>query len=246
MRRAILAIIVAALGITAAPVVAQPGPGPGAPEAAFQFRLGWFMPTADSDFWDETFDVFTLGGSDFDDFILGFTYVHSVSNEVEIGLNLDFYDEKARSQYRDWVDAVGRPILHDTDLELIPLTVDIRFIPGGRYRIRPGGRYIIKPLFYLGAGMGVNFWNYEEVGDFLDFDFDPPVVFGTRFVDDGVAFEFHLLAGVEIPVGRTSNLLFEVRHSVSEDSLGGAFAGLTATDLDLGGTTIGGGLSLRF
>ena len=122
----------------------------------------------------------------------------------------------------------------------------VRFIPGGRYRIRPGGRHILKPLFYIGVGVGLNFWEYEEVGDFLDFGFDPPEIFGDRFVDDGVAFEAHALAGVEIPVGRATNVLFEVRFSVSEDDLAGDFAGLTETDLDLGGTSISGGMSFRF
>ena len=157
MRRAVIAIAVAALLISAAPATAQLRPGPGPPKAAFQVRLGWFMPTADSDYWDFIEEDFTLDGSDFDELILGFTYLHSVSNNVEVGLNMDFYGKSVRSQYRDWVDMAGFPILHDTDLSLIPMTVDVRFIPQGRYRVRPGGRYILKPLFYIGAGMGLIF-----------------------------------------------------------------------------------------
>lgn len=215
-------------------------------EAAVQFRLGYFMPQGDSDFWDETEDVFTLDASDFDDVVLGFSYVHPVSNNVEIGLNVDFFEESSRSAYRDWVDEFSFPIFHDADLSMVPLTVDVRFLPGGRYRLRPGGRQIAKPVFYVGGGVGLNFWDYEEEGDFLDFGFDPPEIFYDRFVDDGVAFEIHALAGVEIPLGRTTNLLFEGRYSVSNDDLAGDFAGLVNNDIDLGGTAIYGGLSLRF
>jgi hypothetical protein len=224
----------------------RPPRSPQPPESGFQIRFGAFMPSGDSDFWEDTEDVFTLDVSDFDDFMLGLTYVRPVSNEVEIGLNVDFYEETVRSEYRGFVDEDGFAILHDTELSLIPLTADVRFIPGGRYRIRPGGRKIVKPVFYLGAGVGLTFWEYEEYGDFLDFTFDPPEIFLDRFVDDGVAFEAHVLAGVEIPVSRMTNLLLETRYSASEDDLGGDFGGLPGTDLDLGGSSIYGGLSFRF
>jgi hypothetical protein len=250
MKRTILALAATTLLVlvAAVPAAAQSGhPGPaGWQRAMFQLRLGMFMPSGDSDFWDATGEVFTLDSSDFDDFILGFSYIHSVNNEVEIGVNVDFYEERVRAEYRDFVDSAGFPILHDTELELIPFTVDVRFLPGGRYRIRPGGRYVMKPVFYIGAGAGLNLWDYEEVGDFLDFGFDPPEIFGDRFIDDGVAFEVHALAGVEVPVGQSTNLLLETRYSVSDDDLGGDFAGLADTELDLGGSSFYGGLSFRF
>lgn len=251
MRRAVFAIAAATLLLLAStpPVTAHPPAPPRPPqpaESAFQIRLGAFMPAGDSGFWEDTEDVFTLDVSDFDDFMLGLTFVRPVSNEVEIGINVDFYEEKVLSEYRDYVDEAGFAILHDTELSLIPLTADIRFIPGGRYRIRPGGRHIVKPIFYLGAGLGLTLWEYEEYGDFLDFTFDPPEIFLGRFVDEGVAFEAHVLGGVEIPVSRMTNLLLEARFSASEDDLGGDFAGLPETDLDLGGSSIYGGLSFRF
>ena len=247
MRRAAIAISATVLVwlSVAAPALAQPRRS-GPPRGALQVRFGWFMPSGSSDFWDATEDVFTLDTSDLDGFVLGFSYVRSINNELEVGLNVDFYDERARSQYRDWVDENGFPIFHDTKLGLIPWTVDVRFIPGGRYRLRPGGRFIRKPLFYIGGGVGFVWWEYEEVGDFLDFDFDPPEIFGSRFSDDGVTFEAHALAGVEVPVGQSINLMFEGRYSVAEDDLRGDFAGLAETDLDLGGLAIYAGFNFRF
>jgi hypothetical protein len=251
MRRAVFVIAAATMLLPAStpPVAARP-PGPPQPfqpqESAFQIRLGAFMPAGDSGFWADTEDVFTLDASDFDDFVLGLTFVRPVSNEVEIGLNVDFFEETVRSEYRGFVDENGFAILHDTQLSLIPLTADVRFLPGGRYRIRPGGRQIVKPVFYVGAGLGLTFWKYEEQGDFLDFTFDPPEIFYDRFVDDGVAFDVHLLAGVEIPMSRRTNLLLETRFSASDDRLGGDFGDLSETNLDLGGSSIYGGLSFRF
>lgn len=247
MRRTLISIVVATLPAwtSIAPTAAQP-PRWRSPEAAVQIRLGQFMPSGDSDFWDAIEQDFTIDSSDFDDFSLGFSYVQSVSNEIEVGVNVDFYGETVVSEYRDFVDEQGFPILHDTEFSTVPLTVDVRFVPGGRYRIRPGGRYIPKPAFYVGGGFGLNFWEYEEIGDFIDFSFDPPEIFRDRLIDDGTAFEVHLLAGVEVPLGRRTNLLLEARHSESEDDLSGDFGGLPETELDLGGSSIYGGLSFRF
>jgi len=252
MRRAVFVIAAATLLLPAStpPVTAHPPSPPRSPqppESGFQLRLGAFMPSGDSGFWKDTEDVFTLDVSDLDGFMLGLTYVRPVNNEVEIGFNADFFEETARSEYRDYVDQFGYAILHDTKLSLIPLTADIRFIPGGRYRIRPEGRRIVKPFFfYLGAGVGLTFWEYKEYGDFLDFTFVPPEIILDYFVDDGVAFEAHVLAGVEFPVSRMTNLLLETRFSASDDELGGDFGGLPKTDLDLGGRSIYAGLSFRF
>jgi hypothetical protein len=213
---------------------------------AFQLRLGGFFPSGGDEFWDETEDVFTLRMSDFDGFVFGASFVGSVSNRVEIGGNLDFYRRTVRSSYSGIVDSAGFPILHDSRLTLTPLTVDVRLLPGGRHRIVRGGRAALKPVFYLGGGGGVNFWEYEEVGDFLDFEVDPqqPPIFYGRFLDDGAALELHALAGVEFPMSPGFNFVLEARYSWSDETLDGDFAGLGR--IELGGLSTYAGASFRF
>ena len=248
MKRAAISTTVALILLAStASVATAPWRPPGPPERALQGRLGYFfLDDGDDGFWEDTESVFTLDASDFEDFGLGFSYVHSVRNKLEVGFNVDIFEETVRSEYREFVDQGGFPILHDSSLSLVPMTVDVRFLPIGRYRLRPGGRHIVQPTFYFGAGAGLVFWDYEERGDFLDFTFDPPVIFLDRFSDDGVALEVHGLAGVEIPVGPRTNLLFEGRYSFAEDDLGGDFSDLPEREISLGGLGIYGGLSLRF
>jgi hypothetical protein len=216
------------------------------PSPEFQFRLGGFFPTGDSDFWAENEDVFTLDSSDFDDFIWGLTLVAPVSNNVGVGFNVDFYDARVRSSYRDWVDQNGLRINHDTRLDIVPMIVDLRFYPGGRDAVRGAqGQYrALKPAFYLGGGVGANYWEYEEKGDFLDFTFDPPEIFFARFRDDGFAFAAQALAGIELPLGPKWNGLFEARYTWSDAELRGDFAGLGT--LDLGGFAVYAGFGVRF
>ena len=249
MKRAAISTTVALtlLVSTASVATAQWRP-PGPPESALQGRLGYFfLDDGDGDgFWEDTESIFTLDASDFEEFSLGFSYVHSVRNRLEVGFNLDIFEETVRSEYREFVDEDDFPILHDSTLSLVPMTVDVRFLPIGRYRIRPGGRHIVQPTFYFGAGAGLVFWDYEELGDFWDFSSVPMEIFLGHFSDDGVALEVHGLAGVEIPVGPRTNLLFEGRYSFAEDDLGGDFSDLPEREIYLGGLGIYGGVSLRF
>ena len=231
------------------------GPPGGAPRGEFQIRFGGFFPEGGGDLWESNEAFFTLDASDFDGFVLGFTTVFGISNHVEFGANLDFYDASERSAYRDPVPGfpnvipedpfTGAPIRHDTRLEMVPLTFDLRFLPAGRFKIRgPDRRVVLQPVFYIGAGIGLNFWEYKEVGDFLDLTQSPPIIFFDSFYDDGVAFESHVLAGLEFPVGRRSNFLLEGRYSWSDDKLGGDFDGLGTLEMD--GPSFFGGFGLRF
>jgi hypothetical protein len=239
-----LAMVVLVLA-AAAPAYAQPR-GSEPSDNSFEFRLGGFFPSGNSEFWDNNERDFTMSSSDFNDGTLGFTYVAGMSNHLEIGFNLDFYDSTVSSSYRDFRDQDGFPILHDTRLRLTPATVDLRILPGGRfsYRGRQGQYRVHRPVPYLGVGAGFNFWRYEETGDFLDFTADPPLVFSDRFTDSGTAFEAHVLAGIELPMGPTWGLIFEGRHSWSEVTPSGDFAGLGK--LDLGGTSAYVGAAFHF
>ena len=136
-------------------------------------------------------------------------------------------------------------IIHDARLWMLPLTVDVRFLPVGRYAIRGHGQVAVRrPVPYFGVGGGMNFWSYEEIGDFLTFETDPPTVIFGDFDDNGVALEAHVLAGIELPIGPVWSLMFEGRYSWSDDELGESFGGLG--DIDLGGASAFIGASMRF
>jgi hypothetical protein len=211
---------------------------------AFQLRLGGFFPDGGGPLWTDVEQRFTLDAEDFDDAAVGFTLVHSMSNLWEVGFNVDFYDETVLSEEAMFVDEDGFPIFHDTRLETVPLTVDVRLVPGGRYRIRPGGR-VLKPVFYLGAGIGANVWEYEEVGDFVD-DADPldPFVYFDRFEEDGVAWQTHVLAGAEFPLSPNFNLMLEGRYTWADDELDEDLAGFDR--IELGGAWFFVGGAFRF
>ncbi len=246
MKRTASGLAIAVLVLAATVPAHAQSRGSQSPDSAFQFRLGGFLPSGGGEFWNNNERDFTMSVGDFTDAAIGFTYVAGMNNHIEIGFNLDFYDSTVRSSYRDYVDQDGYPILHDTRLRLTPATVDLRILPGGRYSYR-GRRDQYRghqPVPYLGIGAGFKFWRYEEMGDFVDFDADPPPVFPGHFSDSGVAIEAHVLTGLELPMGPNWNLVLELRHSWSEVTPSGDFAGLGR--LDLGGTSAFIGAAFHF
>jgi hypothetical protein len=241
MHRSALFLGGALVLVSAFPAQAQYGPTGN----SIKFRIGAFLPSGSSEFWDANEAAFTLDHNDFDDGMIGASYVAAINNHFEMGFNIDFYESTVRSADREFVDQAGFPILHDTRLRLAPLTVDVRFLPGGRYRVRGarGDRLVRKPVPVLGAGAGANFWRYEEFGDFVASD--QSIVF-DRLDDDGVEFERHVLAGVELPVGAGWAFTFEGRYSWSEATPSGPFTPLELGKLDLSGASVLFGGSVQF
>lgn len=237
LRRACIPVAAALLVVGAiVPASAQ--------DNSLQFKLGGFFPAGGGEFWSESEDVFRFAVDDLDDWVVGLTYTRSVGRYVDLGLNLDFYDAWSSRSYRDWVDTDGFAIVHDARLSTVPLSVDLRLVPTGRTASR-GRVPSPRTAFYLGAGIGANFWTYEEVGDFIDFgDPDLPVFYG-RFADSGTAFEVHALAGLEIPLGARWRFLAEGKYVWSEATLGPSIP-VDANRIDLGGLAVSAGMAVRF
>jgi len=257
MRRLVAtAAIAAATLLVAGPAAADP-PGQ---TGAFTFRFGGFFPSGSSDFWDTQEDFYTLDHSDFNSVIGGVGYTASISNYFEVDVNADFYAASTRSSDRDFTDQDGFPIFHDARLASFPATFGFRVLPAGRYARRgaEGKRYVRRPVPYLGAGIGMTYWQYEEEGDFVFENFtvppDDPLrfqVFYDRHTDTGLEFVTYAMLGIEFPVAQNWNITVEVRQSWAEASLDGGFpsTALSTTDprrLELGGTSLFVGGALRF
>lgn len=252
MRRVLSAAAIATATLIATGAVAAP---PGR-DGAFNFRAGGFFPAAHSNFWDEKRDNFTLDRSDLNGGIGGVGYTAAMGNYVEFDVNADFYSASARSSDADFLDENDDLILHDTTLSIVPVTVGFRVLPAGRYARRGEGRrhYVRRPVPYIGAGIGMAYWQYEEQGDFVFADATAPSgfsIFYDRLKDSGIEFEKHVKVGIEFPIAPEWNVTLEIRRSWAEATLSELFpsAALTVDDpreLDLGGASVLLGASLRF
>ena len=234
MRRHIsfLLVLFAAFSLIAVNAEAQGNWNPG-DFGSVRFYLGLFEPRADSQYWDDTFDVFTGSPSDFEDFIFGADYFWNTSRNAGVLFGVSFYEGTATQSYIDWVDAEGRDISHLTSLRMSDLTAAyvLRF---GRSALRP----------YLGAGVGLNWWQLREEGSFIDFaDEELPIVYAS-YRADSTTWEAFALAGLDFRLSYRWSFFFEGRYRWSEDELNKDFAGFGT--IDLSGVQINGGFSYNF
>lgn len=231
LRLCTLLALVAALTVA---TVAEAQPRYGA-DNSFRFRVGLFTPDADSEYWDDNFDVFTGDEDDFEDVNVGADFRYGLGRRSGVLFSGDLFSAEADQAYRDFVDAAGFDIVHTTTLDVASFTVGyVLNLTGPESRVIP----------YAGVGGGIYLWELEESGDFIDFFPADPEIFSTTFTDEGETFGWYWLVGVEVPLGPRWGFFAEGRFHNADDELSGDFDDLG--ELDLSGRSITGGVSWKF
>jgi len=200
-----------------------------------KLRLGLFQPKDDSLFWETQFTDFTGDIEDFEDWSLGVDYLWRFSERSAFSFGFGYTGGGTTQAYRDWLDADGLEIRHQTDLERAELNAAwvLSFTPP-RSRVSP----------YVGIGGGFVWWRLSEDGDFIDFSDEELPVFTTSYSDSGVTTELFALAGVGVQLSEDLSFVLEARVVDAEAELAGDYDGFG--NLDLSGTEISAGFSLRY
>jgi hypothetical protein len=248
MRRLLLSLCGFILGtgiLTARPVQAQ---------QSLDFYLGGFTPRGDQTFATDgssvisgrdTNDVLAananVGGFDFSLKDLkgvtgGFDWIVGLNEHFDASLGLGFHSKTAPSRYVYYYNPdTGGDITQDFKLRVVPFTATIRFLPIGRHDA-------IIP--YIGGGVGVNFWRYEEAGQFIEFSESDLPVFSNAYPVSGASAGPVALLGVTVPIG-AFGVGFEARYSRAVGSLPDD-QGFYGTKIDLGGMNYLFTMHLRF
>jgi hypothetical protein len=229
MKRAILLLACGAL--VAVPNLAS--------AAGFDVRVGGFFPRAESNLFDDDAVLYVIGGdtintSDWRGWTGGAELSVKLVRNVEIGFHVDAFSRTLHTSYRDYVHDSGREIQQSLRLRIMPVGVSLRLIPTGR-----GAR--LAP--YLAVGVDLFVWEYEEWGEFIDFDSFDFEIYDDAFLSEGVTPGFHVAGGIRFPVNDDFSLVGEVRYQVAKVDMGDDFRG---SELDLGGASATLGVHLRF
>jgi len=171
--------------------------------------------------------------SDFTGFTVNGEWLFAVTPNIEAGLGIGYYSKSVPSVYADVVNDNGTEIEQDLKLRVAPFSATIRWLP-------IGNRATIVP--YVGAGLGVFMWRYEETGQFVDFR-DNSIFSGT-YSGSGAATGPVILGGVRVPVGNWG-VGGEIRyqHAVADLPDDQGFAG---PKIDLGGFNYLFSINVRF
>ena len=244
--------------LAAPPVLAQ-GNGDGflfrPPNGTVAIRGGFDHASAGSDLFTFVTDQLTVDRRDFS----SATFVFDVSYKLVPRLDLLFSIGTSRttipSEYRAWLEN-GKPIRQTTQLMRVPLTASIK-----SYLVQPGrsvGHFAWIPKRvapYVGAGGGVMWHEFNQNGDFIDFETlrrNPvtgtieqyPKIFTDRFDSDGWVPTVHAFGGIEISLTPRLAVTTEGRFQWARAPLSRDFVGFDR--IDLSGVSIASGILVRY
>ena len=109
----------------------------------------------------------------------------------------------------------------------------MRFVPGGRHHTTP----------YIGGGADVVAYEYEEFGDFIDFEDDALPIISDDFISRGALFGAHVVGGVRLAISHDLSVTGEARYLWAKGNMADDFRG---NKLDLSGPSAFVGLRLNF
>lgn len=246
LRAALPLLAGALLAIAPAPVSAQGRDGflLKEPTVTLGLHMGYAVPTASSEIFDFVQDELTVGKSDFNAPAVGGQLAVRISPRMDLRLDVTYSRSETRSEFRDWVDLDDLPIEQDTYFQRVPLTLGLKWYV--KDRGRSIGRFAWIPEkwnAYLGAAGGVTWYQFEQDGDFVDFE--TLDIFYSNFSTEGSSPTAQLYGGVDYTLAPNFLLTLEGRYSLAESvEMGGDFVGFEP--MDLSGFQASVGLSARF
>jgi opacity protein-like surface antigen len=202
---------------------------------SLEVRIGAFIPRAQSLLFEDTADLYDTETSDWTGVTGGLEYRQRLAETLEVGVHLDGYSRELHTSYREFVRDSGGEIRQTLKLTTAPLGVTLRFVPGDRHAA-------IQP--YLGAGVDIVFWEYEEFGSFIDFFDDDEIVEFDSFISDGAAPAAHVAGGLRVALSPDIGLSAEARYLFAgKVEMGDDFRG---SELDLAGASATLGFFVNF
>ena len=220
------------LCLLALPAAAQPQPdflfGP--KRFSLGFHVGLDVPRQQSDVYEFFKDELTLEARDFRAMLVGGDLSARVHDRADLFVSINTARSDADSEYREFVDNKGLPIEQNTTLRQTTSTLGLRLylLPRGE---RVGSYAYIPARFqpYVGAAVGLNRWNLQQTGDFVDFQ--TLAVFPDYFFAEGTALTTQVLAGTHMGITRWLQLSLEGRYRFGSDDLSDDFVGFDPIDL---------------
>lgn len=175
------------------------------------FYLGGFFPRGydardRDDVLRENLDFLDFDLNDFNGFTFGGEYLVGLGENFDAGLGVGYYSQSVKAVDADFAHPDGSLIRQDLKLRIVPFTATIRWLPLGR-------RDAFEP--YVGGGVGILAFRYQETGEFVDEDRN---IYPGTFTGTGAATGPLFLGGARFPVGPLS-VGGEIRYQYGKGDL---------------------------
>ena len=219
------------------------------------FKVGYFIPRAQSDLWEIELDQMTFNKSNFQNTNFCFAYEYFIAPQLSLVLGVDSFYKKKVGNYLDVVGIYRENLGTDTDfafpgeyyqgdfapshlfsVSITPIQLSLKLTPMGRKN---------KFIPYVGGGVGVYLWNVRIQGDMIDFSapeefYDPNIdefVFGYPIYPTDAREEnkfkigYHVFGGFMMPIANRISLEAEFKYNIIKGTFTEAFEGFEAFDL---------------
>jgi hypothetical protein len=186
----------------------------------FQLKIGLFQPSMDSDLWEINMENLALGKQDMLEIFYGAEYEFFIKNILSISLEGGHYQKTIYSQYRDWEYEDGTPIYQNLSLRITSFELDFNLYPLG---------YKNLTFPFIGAGVGLYAWQYEQWGDFINFD-DLTVQEGYAETSTYTV-GFNGKAGIGVRFGHFFAMTLEAKYRYLKGQMSSFFEGFEKLDL---------------
>jgi hypothetical protein len=204
---------------------------------SFYVMGSYFNPDGHSDIFDQNKAETFFQVDDLNDWGGTFGYDHFIGNYIDVGGSIAYYRTVQTIEDRQFEFPDGSPVLRDIRFKIVPVEANVSFLPIGR-------NYAVIP--YVGAGIGVYFWQYEEIGDFVvDRLTDPNVITGSAF-SDGTDLGWNIHGGIQIPFSRSATFISQIKYSKAEGELDVSGFDPAFGPIDLSLVTYSAGISFWF
>ncbi len=244
-RRVYLAALAAALAVPVAASAQSGGPGFLFRRPAYSFGIkgGYAVAQARSEIFDFAREQLTLDTNDFASSAWGAEFAVRATERLDVSAEVGVTHTDQRSEFRDWVDLDDLPIEQTTKFTRVPMTLSAKFY------IRDRGRSVSQFVWvperwspYVGAGGGAIWYEFEQKGDFVDFE--TLDVFGAVLSSEGTTGTAHVFAGLDVSLSTKVVMTGEGRYSWGKMDMDSDF--IDFDGIDLGGFQATIGLSFRF
>lgn len=208
-----------------------------APKVSVTGHLGYFGMTGggQGNVIDENRSYLDFDGAGIGGLTTGAELNVGVGNNAEVGVGAGYFTGAVNTHYRDYVNGDGSELRQQLRVTNVPVDANVKWFPTGRdSKVQP----------YLGGGVQLNKWSYEESGQFIDFNSANMDVYKEKYKANGVAVGPVAIAGLRVPLNKKVSIGGEYRYQWAKGQLPveGGFAG---DHLDLGGGSFRAGVTVN-
>ena len=215
----------------------------GRPRGWVAFRGSWLRPRASGELFTFVSDHLTVEKGDFSTPAMMGEVGFTITSRIQASGGVEFSRQTIGSEYRRFLDNRGEPINQKTTLSQTDVSGSVRIALLDRGRSISRLAFVPRAIApYAGAGAGVYFYEFKQIGDFVDFA--TLRVFPDVFRSQGWTPSAHVFGGTEVRLRRQLFLDVEGRYVWAHGDLGPDFVGFDGIDLD--GFRLSTGVSIVF